>query len=71
MVQEPLIRFPIACPVCSKEFLAEFPVAVVADALVTANSIRLYARCHDKAWDASAIEREQLREYLSASAIDA
>jgi hypothetical protein len=50
-----------------KELLTEFPTASIAEALVTGGSIRLYARCHNKVWQASCLEREQLREYLEAA----
>ena len=50
-----------------KELLTEFPTASIAEALVTGGSIRLYARCHNKVWQASCLEREQLREYLEAN----
>jgi hypothetical protein len=65
-MQGPLLRFPATCPECALESLVQLPVAVVADQLRTGRNIRLYARCHDKYWTATFLEREQLREYLAA-----
>ena len=45
----------------------EVPTASIAEALATDASIRLYAPCHDKVWQASCLEREQLAEYLEVA----
>jgi hypothetical protein len=37
------------------------------EALATGAPICLYAQCHGKAWQATYLEREQLREYLEAA----
>ena len=66
-MEDTLLRIPVVCPECAKELLAEFPTASIAEALATGGSIRLYAQCHNKAWQASCLEREQLREYLEAA----
>jgi hypothetical protein len=63
---EPVILFPVKCPVCSKESLAGFRVSVVAEALQTLE-IRLYANCHLTSWHASEVELAQLRRYLDAA----
>jgi hypothetical protein len=68
-MKDAALRVPITCPECAQESLSEFPIAAIADALVTGDTIRLFASCHDKVWNASFIEREQLREYLDASQI--
>ena len=60
----PLIRVPVVCPECARESLTELPIATLAEALDTGVSIRLYARCHDRVWQATETEREQLRAYL-------
>jgi hypothetical protein len=62
-----LLRVPVVCPECENEVLAEFPIAPIAKALTYGRSIRLIAPCHDKAWVASELEREQLRQYLEAA----
>jgi hypothetical protein len=67
---EPTIRVPVTCAECGKEALTEFPIGVVADALIKGTNIRFYATCHDTIWDASEIEIEQLREYMGAPWID-
>jgi hypothetical protein len=70
MEREPVVRFPVLCPTCAVERLTEIPVAVVAAALVKGRNIRLHATCHDKWWDATAVELQQMREYLDATWID-
>ena len=59
------IRFPVVCPDCGKDRLAEFPVAKIVDALIKKERIYLRSRCHNAGWVASDLEREQLREYVS------
>lgn len=58
------IRFPVTCPKCGKERLTEFPISVVADALLRGSDICLVATCHDMVWTASELEMAQIREYL-------
>ena len=70
MEREPVVRFPVLCPTCAVERLTEIPVAVVAAALVKGRNIRLHATCHDKWWDATAVELKQIREYLAATSIN-
>jgi hypothetical protein len=65
-MQEPVIRFPVACPTCRTEVLAALPWADVADALLQNTPVGLYAICHDIFWTASPTEIEQLREYMGA-----
>ncbi len=65
-MSESTIRFPITCPKCGTERLTEFPADVVEDALVRGSDICLVATCHDVIWDASALELEQIREYVGA-----
>jgi hypothetical protein len=61
---EPTVRFPVACPKCGRERLTELPVDVVADALRKGSDICLVATCHDVIWTATALELEQIHEYL-------
>jgi hypothetical protein len=65
-MSEPTVRFPVACPKCGREKLAEFPVDVVADALQRGSDICLVATCHDVIWTATELELEQIDEYLEA-----
>jgi hypothetical protein len=67
--KEPLVRFPVTCPICARALLTELPVALIAEALIVGSSIRLHARCHDVYWDATELEIEQIREYLSAGVV--
>jgi hypothetical protein len=65
------IRFPITCPVCGNESLAEFSAVVVTVAVTEWHSIKLYSHCHRVFWDASAVELDQISAYLGASWIGA
>lgn len=67
-MSEPLLRFPVVCPMCRREELAVLPTAYVAAALLKGCVIQLYASCHDVYWDAQPVEVEQLREYLGIAA---
>ena len=67
--KEPGVRFPVTCPICARALLTELPVAVIAEALIVGSSIRLHASCHDVYWDATELEIEQMREYLSAGVV--
>jgi two-component system, LuxR family, sensor kinase FixL len=58
------VRFPVRCPVCGNEALAAFQIADVIGALINSRRIRLYAICHDAAWDATDVEMRQLRKYV-------
>jgi hypothetical protein len=60
----PTIKFPVTCPQCGKESLAEYRVVAVTVALFEWGSMRLYADCHQVFWDASVVERSQIRQYL-------
>jgi hypothetical protein len=67
--KEPGVRFPVTCPICARALLTELPVALIAEALIMGSSIRLHASCHDVHWDATELEVEQIREYLSAGVV--
>lgn len=62
---EPILKFPVTCPDCALESLAEMPIALIANALLTGKGIRLHAHCHDLYWTATFAEREQLRKSLA------
>jgi len=66
-MEEPEVRFPVSCPVCARELLIRMPMTVIARALSVGASIRLRASCHDVHWEASALEVEQIRQYLDAA----
>jgi hypothetical protein len=64
-MDEPTIQFPVTCPLCGAEELAEHPVADVADALISrTGALQLHSRCHNHRWCASKAELQQIREYL-------
>jgi hypothetical protein len=69
-MREPLIRLPVMCPQCGGELLTEFSVALLAESLLEKNSVELHASCHQISWTASETERQQIREYLAAAAIE-
>jgi len=64
-MNEPLIRFPVTCPQCGNEHLADLPVAEVAGALLQGRQLTLYAPCHAIRWSAGELELQQIREYLA------
>jgi hypothetical protein len=65
---EPVIRFPIRCPVCMKESLTEHRLGPIAEALLCGSAICLTSPCHGFSWNAGEVEREQIRQYLGAGA---
>jgi hypothetical protein len=69
MEREPLVRFPVLCPTCASETLTAVPAKVVIAALINGGTVRLHATCHDKWWDATAVELQQIREYLAATSV--
>jgi hypothetical protein len=68
-MREPEVMMPVKCPECGRESLCTLMVAAAADALLRARPISLRAGCHAREWEADALEREQLREYLGATCI--
>jgi hypothetical protein len=59
-----MVTIPVRCPKCGASGLSEFPVMVVAIALIKWNNMCLYAPCHEGGWDASARELEAIRHHL-------
>jgi hypothetical protein len=68
-MEDSLLRIPVVCPECGTESLVELRAASLSEALVTGDSIHLQAACHGRVWQASGIEREQLRQYLGALSV--
>jgi hypothetical protein len=68
---EPTVTFPVVCPECRREVLTTLTVAFATEALRRGKNIRLHSKCHDKWWDASSVEVEQLREYVGALGLGA
>jgi hypothetical protein len=66
-MEDSLLRVPVLCHECGKEILTELPSLATAEALLRGSPIQLYATCHGRAWQASCVELEQLREYLDAA----
>jgi hypothetical protein len=69
--ETPILRFPTVCPRCSKESLSALPLSVITAALTNGDKLRLRAGCcYEVTWDASEVEREQLREYWLSTTMD-
>jgi hypothetical protein len=69
--EAPRVRFPVNCPVCRREALAEYRYADLLGALINHRPIRLYAACHDTSWAASYVEVQQIRSRIGAARLDA
>jgi hypothetical protein len=65
-MKQPTIRFPVVCPRCGVESLAEVSIALAAEALMRNEGTQLKAACHNLYWTASPAEMQQLRGYMSA-----
>jgi hypothetical protein len=70
VAHEDLVRFPVSCPLCRNEVLAEYRRADVVGALLNERPIRLYAPCCEKSWTAGYIEMQQIRAYFDADRPD-
>jgi hypothetical protein len=66
-MKKPIVRFPVVCPRCSAESLAEVSVDLAAEALMRNEGIQLKAACHNLYWTASPTEMHQLREYMRSA----
>lgn len=61
---DPRINFPATCPECGQQVVMNFKPAYIEQCLSAGEQIKMYASCHDKTWDASASEVQQLRILL-------
>lgn len=68
---EAIIRFPVVCAKCGRESLLEYPLTTMATRLNKLHRLPLEAKCCGVVWDATAVELEQIREYLGAVAVSA
>ncbi len=66
-MKKPIVRFPVVCPRCSVESLAEVSVDLAAEALMRNEGIQLKSACHNLYWTASPTEMQQLREYMRSA----
>jgi hypothetical protein len=64
------VRFPVSCPVCRRESIAEYRHADLIGALINHRPIRLYAPCHDTSWAASYVEIQRIRGHLGVVRLD-
>jgi hypothetical protein len=55
-----VIRFPVYCPTCKKEWIYGLPQAQVLDSLDKGTAIPVYAACHNKTWNLGDSERKDL-----------
>jgi hypothetical protein len=67
---EPRVRFPVRCPVCRKEVVAEYRTVDIVGALINGRPIHLYAACHDTGLIASYVELQQIRGQLGEGWLD-
>jgi hypothetical protein len=65
-MKQPVVRFPVVCPRCGVESLAEVSVDLAAEALMRNEGVQLKAACHNLYWTASPTEMQQLREHMRA-----
>ena len=63
-METPTVAIPVRCPKCGASGTSEFPIQVVAIALLKWNNMCLYAPCHEGGWDASDKELEAIRRHL-------
>jgi hypothetical protein len=66
-MEDTLLRIPVECPTCGRELLTKVSIAALGEALARGSPIPLYTECHNQSWQASSIEREQLRQYFEAA----
>jgi hypothetical protein len=59
-VGDKLIRFPVHCPTCRKEWTSALNRDELTDALRGCSAIRICAECYDAAWDLTQVERDDL-----------
>jgi hypothetical protein len=55
-----VIRFPVYCPTCQKEWTCGLPQGEILSSLNTGAAIPVYAACHNQTWNLSVSEREDL-----------
>jgi hypothetical protein len=55
-----VVRFPVFCPTCRKEWTYGLPQAQNLDSLNTGAAIPAYTARHNRTWNLSASERENL-----------
>jgi hypothetical protein len=60
VVETKVIRFPVYCPTCQKEWTYGLPQDQILKSLNTGTAIPVYAACHNKTWNLSDSEREDL-----------
>ena len=61
---DPRIHFPATCPECGKTVVMNYHPDYLTGALKDGKPIEMWASCHDKRWDASAQEVQQIRKVL-------
>ena len=63
---EPVLRFPVNCPLCGEDLLTQMPMAAAERALSAGAVIGLRSNCHGVRWEATDREVEQIRQYFDA-----
>jgi hypothetical protein len=68
--EDPRVRFPVSCPVCRQEVMAEYRRSDIVGALLNGRPIRLYAPCHEKSWTPSYVEVQLIRAHVGATRLE-
>jgi len=63
------LRFPVVCPICGVESLANLCLMDMVRTLYCKRSIALASQCHGSRWDANQIEIEQIKAYCMATIV--
>jgi hypothetical protein len=69
-VTTPVLKIPTVCPKCGVEGLVSLPVDRVAAGLMR-GKLELRGACRHPSWEASEVEREQIRQYMSTPVLEA
>jgi hypothetical protein len=64
-MNDSVVRFPVTCPVCSRESLAGSSLSAIVQSLAADRPLKLSTQCvgHRIAWVANEVERNQIRDY--------
>jgi hypothetical protein len=62
-----VVKFPIVCPLCGTETLAQRLLEQLVADLAGDRRIELSSDCHEISWPASECERDQLRDYCAVA----
>jgi hypothetical protein len=61
------VRFPVVCPLCGTETLAQRLLEQLVADLADDRCIELNSDCHEISWPASECERDRIRDYCAVA----